>query len=209
VPVAAGNIDPHAGCPTDAVTTCGRTGLCDGTGACQRYPVGTTCGSASCVGDTFTPAAACDGLGMCRTPASANCAPYGCNTAARRCNAGCPAGDTICAAGAYCTGDESCYPRKDPGVACGSNHECKSLYCVDGACCGADCAYKCLSCTGSADLGTCTALPSGTVCAAATCADTVLTPARTCNGVGICQQATPVSCSPYACRTDVPSCQNQ
>ena len=69
-----------------------------------------------------------------------------------------------------------------------------------------DCAYKCLSCTGTFDLGTCTALPAGSVCAAGACMDGVLTPPRQCNGAGSCMQVVSASCSPYTCRTDAPLC---
>jgi len=93
------------------------------------------------------------------------------------CNRGCPAGDSICPAGAYCDGDESCFPQKDAGVACKSNHECKSGFCVDGACCGTACALKCLSCSGSGSLARCTALPAGAICDATS----------TCDGAGICR----------------------
>ena len=103
-------------------------------------PDGHVCGEQTCVGDTFTPVATCDGQGSCRTPPGVSCAPFGCHASAGRCNSGCPAGDSICPEGCYCAGDESCFPRKDPGVACGSNHECKSGFCVGGACCGAGCS---------------------------------------------------------------------
>jgi hypothetical protein len=134
MPTASGAADPRAICAPEAVTTCGRSGKCDGAGACQRYPTGTICAVSSCVGDTFTAAATCDFQGICRAPPSVSCAPYGCHASAGRCNAGCPSGDAICAAGYYCAGDESCFPKKDAGVACGSHHECQSRSCVDGAC---------------------------------------------------------------------------
>jgi hypothetical protein len=127
-------------CAQEQPSTCGRSGLCDGAGACQRYAVGTICAAASCIGDSFTAAATCDGLGVCRVPASVSCAPYGCNTTAGRCNRGCPSGDAICLPGYYCAGDESCFPQKDPGGVCSSHHECKSNLCAGGTCCGAGCA---------------------------------------------------------------------
>src|SRR4029079_19364654 len=83
---------------------------------------------------------------------------------------------------------------------------CCSVCSADAAGWGADCAFRCLSCTGASPLTTCMALPRGAVCAEATCAGAVMTPARTCNGAGICQQVTPISCSPYTCRTDAPLC---
>jgi len=206
-PVAAGARDPHAVCASEGTITCGATGMCDGTGACQRYPVGTICGTPSCVGNAFTPAPTCDGLGTCVTPSSVNCAPYGCNTSAARCNRGCPSGDAICDVGSYCTGDEICMLRKDPGTACGSNHECKSGYCVDGACCGSACTGKCLNCTAVNGVATCTVLAAGTVCAAPTCTGAVLKPASTCDGTGICVEPAATSCAPFGCRTDAPACQ--
>jgi len=177
VPIAAGSADPRASCPQESPATCGRTGKCDGSGGCTRWPAGTLCASATCAGDTLTPAATCDAVGMCSTPAAVSCAPFGCNMLAGVCNRGCPAGDSICPAGAYCDGDESCFPQKDAGVACKSNHECKSGFCVDGACCGTACALKCLSCSGSGSLARCTALPSGAICGATS----------TCDGAGICR----------------------
>ena len=208
VAIAAGARDPHAVCVSEGTITCGATGLCDGAGACQRYPVGTVCGTPRCVESTFTPAPTCDGLGKCVTPSGASCAPYGCNTSASACNRGCPSGDAICDVGFYCAGDESCFPRKDPGAACGSNHECKSGYCVDGACCGAACTGKCLNCTAVGGVANCTALAAGTVCAAQTCSAAVLTQARTCDGAGICRDVAPISCAPYTCRTDAPRCRS-
>jgi hypothetical protein len=35
-----------------------------------------------------------------------------------------------------------------------------------------------------------------------TCTGSTFTPARTCNGAGVCQVATPVSCAPYVCDPD-------
>jgi hypothetical protein len=134
VPVATGLPDPHAACVAESPATCGRTGTCDGVGGCLRYPAGTACAAATCAGDTWTPAATCDGQGSCLAPATVSCAPLGCNTAQGRCNAGCLAGDTICPAGAYCAGDESCFPRKDVGLACAGDHECKSGHCADDVC---------------------------------------------------------------------------
>jgi hypothetical protein len=135
-----------------------------------------------------------------------SCALNGCHPTAGRCYAGCPDGDLICPAGAYCTGDESCYPKKDRGVACATNHECKSGTCVDGACCSADCDSRCLICTGAFDSGTCTALPAGTVCAPGSCLVAVVIPPYVCNGAGTCVFPTAASCSPYTCRTDAPLC---
>ena len=53
-------------------------------------------------------------------------------------------------------------------------------------------------CNGS---GACRLYGAGAQCAAATCTGSTVTPARTCNGTGICQTATSSSCAPFACGT--------
>jgi hypothetical protein len=54
------------------------------------------------------------------------------------------------------------------------------------------------SCNGSA---ACRLYANGAVCAAATCSGTTFTPARTCNGSGICQTPAASSCGAYTCGT--------
>ncbi len=56
------------------------------------------------------------------------------------------------------------------------------------------------ACNGS---GACRLYGAGAQCAAATCAGTTFTPARTCNGTGTCQTATTSSCAPFACGAGV------
>ena len=46
-PVRA-DTDPDEECATEAKSTCGRTGTCDGAGACQRHPDGTVCATGCC-----------------------------------------------------------------------------------------------------------------------------------------------------------------
>ncbi len=53
-PAAAGT-DPRDQCAASAASTCGNTGQCDGTGACQLHPSGTACGAtASCTSNVET-----------------------------------------------------------------------------------------------------------------------------------------------------------
>jgi len=113
---------------------CRSCGIAGSLGVCVPVAAGLICAAPTCVGNTFTKAATCDGQGSCRTPASSSCGTAGCHPSGMRCYSGCPGGDATCLGGFYCTGDEECYPQKDPGVACGSNHECKSAFCVAGAC---------------------------------------------------------------------------
>jgi hypothetical protein len=58
---------------------------------------------------------------------------------------------------------------------------------TDGACNGA---------------GACRLYASGTTCAGMTCTGSTFTPARTCNGAGVCQTASSTSCAPYTCGTN-------
>ncbi|HEY0712225.1 MAG TPA: hypothetical protein VGF45_06105, partial [Polyangia bacterium] len=44
--------DTHDDCPTEAEATCGRTGSCNGAGACRFYPPNTVCRAGSCAGST-------------------------------------------------------------------------------------------------------------------------------------------------------------
>jgi hypothetical protein len=44
----------------------------------------------------------------------------------------CPGGDADCIAGAYCSGNEECAPRKAGGAPCASDHECISMKCLTG-----------------------------------------------------------------------------
>ena len=41
-------IDPDGDCNVEAPETCGKTGMCDGAGACKLHPDGTACGSTCC-----------------------------------------------------------------------------------------------------------------------------------------------------------------
>src|SRR4051812_37392799 len=57
--------DPGDRCPTEAATTCGTTGVCDGTGACERYSgnAGVVCAAEACVGFMRTTTGTCDSAG--------------------------------------------------------------------------------------------------------------------------------------------------
>jgi hypothetical protein len=70
--------------------------------------------------------------------------------------------------------------------------------------CPAEAASTCRRAGGCDGAGACRLHASGTVCVAATCTSGSETPARTCNGSGLCQAAASRACSPYACGT--PSC---
>ncbi len=112
VAVPAGQ-DPLNQCADAGATSCGLNGLCNGSGACQKYAAGTSCGSVTCAGSTLTPAAACDGNGTCVTPATSACTPYVCGTNA--CKTSCTT-SADCVSPAVCTANVC--STGCPGVYC-------------------------------------------------------------------------------------------
>ncbi len=100
--------DPDAECPVEPSSTCGRSGGCDGAGACARYAEGTTCGSGGtcsngtcakvpiCVDDTTVQ----DALGATRS-----CGAFRCRDG--ECIARCTS-TSDCAAGLQCGTDGNC-----------------------------------------------------------------------------------------------------
>ena len=226
VPVGA---DPRNECPDEGVASCGRSGSCDGTGACALYVAGAICRAQSCDGATVSHAARCDGAGACGTAASDSCGAYMCNAAGDNCRADC-ASNADCRGGAVCV-NGSCGP-KPPGAACAVASDCASGFCVTGVCCATACTGTCRSCAIAGSEGQCIAVPagadplsqcadegaascghdgacdgagacrhyaSGTVCAAASCGGAMSMPARTCNGGGSCLMVVPASCGAYTC----------
>ena len=99
--VANGAYDPAGICKDQGATTCGTNGKCQ-TGACQKYPSGTSCAAATCpaASSTFTGGSTCDGNGTCVKPAARSCAPFLCGAGA--CKPSCIA-NTDCAPPAVCT----------------------------------------------------------------------------------------------------------
>jgi hypothetical protein len=186
-PVQAGQ-DPDGDCPTDAPTSCGRDGTCDGKGACNKYGSTTKCQDPSCAGSLFTAAGTCNN-GACSVPAAVDCKQSAC-TAAEGCRQGCTS-DADCAASSYCAG-ASCAARKMNGSTCSVGDECTSLACVDGVCCESACTAKCYACsnakTGQAS-GKCAPVTAGTDMDGE-CPDTPMSGCGTegvCDGAGNCR----------------------
>jgi hypothetical protein len=92
--------DPRDQCPVEAASTCGSTGMCDGTGACDKYPAGTVCQEMGCTGFMLTSAFRCDGAGVCVATAGQSCTPFNCGTDGRCL--------TICMSDADCIAPSSC-----------------------------------------------------------------------------------------------------
>jgi hypothetical protein len=127
-PVPAGVPDTRALCRDLGAASCLENGRCDGRGGCQRYAPGTFCTAPRCQGNFLTLAGTCTPLGTCVAPVQ-DCAPYTCLPDVPMCGGGCPAGDSVCAPGAYCSGNEVCMLRKAAGAPCASDHECVSNTC--------------------------------------------------------------------------------
>jgi hypothetical protein len=140
--------DPHADCGTEASSSCGdSTGVCDGAGACEKWPVGTPCGdAASCSAGVQTNPDQCDGLGECANAGTVDCGLYACGAAA--CNSTCSA-DADCGAGAYCAAP-ACAEKQVLGAACAGSNQCASGFCADGFCCDAACNGTCEACSAAA-----------------------------------------------------------
>jgi hypothetical protein len=222
--------DPRDECPVAAASTCGSTGMCDGTGACDKYPAGTVCQEMGCTGSTLTSAFRCDGAGACVQTAGQSCAPFNCATDGRCL--------TICTGDADCVAPNSCINgscgKKPIGAACGGGPECNSGFCEQGVCCGAACTGTCRSCNVPGSVGTCTNVPdgsdplgqcadqgattcgsdgacdgkaacrlyaSGTQCIPPACTGGTATLPGRCDGMGMCARGTQQPCEPYACGT--------
>jgi hypothetical protein len=91
--------DPDNECPSMPASTCGTIGACNGTGACQLYPAGTTCTAPTCNTGTQTTAGTCDGAGTCTPGVMSSCSPYVCGPTACK---------TSCAAPSDCAGGFTC-----------------------------------------------------------------------------------------------------
>jgi MYXO-CTERM domain-containing protein len=184
----AGIADSHDNCADQGVAMCQHDGLCDGSGHCSDYPMGTPCGPTTCVNNVPT-GYACNGTGTCLPSMLTDCMAYACSNGA--CNATCTT-DQDCASTAYCDAGV-CKTRGTAGKPCSSKDECASMLCVDGYCCNAPCSGQCEACNVPQAEGTCVPVSgnpigarpacmgatSGNPCSAAQCDGTVRT---TCNG---------------------------
>jgi len=152
--------DPGDRCPTQTADTCGTTGVCDGTGACERFSgnAGVVCALEACEGSTRTTTATCDSAGGCTGATMQSCAPYQCATDGKTCRTTCTT-DADCVAPNTCVGG-SC-GKKPIGASCGGNDECNSTFCAQGKCCMTACAGTCKSCAIAGSEGTCKNVPDG------------------------------------------------
>jgi hypothetical protein len=125
------NQDPDEECPTEPVSSCGRTGVCSGNRSCQLYAAGTVCVAASCAtASSANLADTCDGLGTCVDRGIQSCAPYVCAGGVCR---------TSCSSNADCVSGYSCKTStgqclKNDGQSCTANSECLNNACCSGVC---------------------------------------------------------------------------
>ena len=164
VAVARGKDPAHGSCATQAASSCGTNGLCDGMGACQFHKAGTVCGDAACdpASNSLTPERRCDGNGVCvaATGGALSCAPFMCNAAGTGCADHCADGDVAaCVLPNVCSGG-SC-GKVGNGIPCRNAAQCQSGFCVDGVCCNAPCSEQCMACDVAGAVGTCSQVPAG------------------------------------------------
>ena len=124
--------DPENECEAEDASTCGRNGMCDGLGVCQKYDVSIQCQDAFCsTGTESTKAAFCDGAGICVTTGleKTNCTPYTCNNTTGVCGGG-DCSVNPCSAGYYCDSSNVCQQKKPNGTICTDNVQCSSADCT-------------------------------------------------------------------------------
>jgi MYXO-CTERM domain-containing protein len=149
-PVTSGK-DPGNDCSAEQPSTCGRTGNCNGSGGCELYPVGASCGDTQCTDHALgehsvQTSVACDGFGKCASNSTMDCGSYRC--AGPVCLLAC-ASSADCIETTYCSGSGECVPKSDDGAACTSAAQCASGFCADKVCCSSSCADVCMTCAGS------------------------------------------------------------
>jgi hypothetical protein len=142
-PVVA-STDPDNECAPENPNTCGKTGFCDGSGACQFWASGTVCVGATCKdATTALQSQVCNGSGACVPALQQSCVPYTCSAGA--CNNSCVI-DAQCAPGYFCNGSQ-CVVKKTNGSSCNNTNECSSGNCVDSVCCDTACTGTCQACS--------------------------------------------------------------
>jgi hypothetical protein len=208
-PVSAAT-DPNDECAVQAPQSCGRTGLCDGQGACSLYASGTECAPRSCAGPAVENAPdTCDGSGACVDRGTVDC-PTGYACSGTACTTSCSV-DGDCIAEHYCKSG-SCSPDEPNGTACASAAQCASGHCVDGVCCDAACDGACRACSaakkgqgadGACDVVVADSDPDGE-CPADPGFPASCGPDGECDGTGQCRAfaKTSVSCGTTTCQSN-------
>ena len=188
--------DPRNECNDQGAANCGQDGLCDGAGACRKYPNGTGCGAAACGGLIHYAARKCASGSCLQAVPDDNCDDDNPCTADSCAADGCHHGEVIGPCGpASCLGAWHYFaPQCGSGLCqpAAQDQQClDSNPCTDDACTVAGCAFTDnaarQSCydgpAGTAGVGRCTA---GTrTCASGAwgaCAGEVVPASESCNG---------------------------
>ncbi|MFT3771992.1 MAG: hypothetical protein QM820_41830 [Minicystis sp.] len=180
--------DPNNVCNDQGATSCGTNGVCDGLGACQKYPSGTVCAGAACNSNTLTKQKTCNGSGTCVTPnpATQGCSPYLCVAASNACTTTCSV-DNDCFTGNWCNAG-TCTAKLANGSTCTGANQCTNGSCVDGYCCNNACNTACQACSAAkkqsgAGNGTCGNAKTGQADPRGVCTTTAQT---SCGQDGLC-----------------------
>jgi hypothetical protein len=160
MPVEVGEPDPHGLCVDENRASCGRNGLCDGAGGCQKYPVGTVCYDSSCFSGTeVTLPSRCNADGVCEAGPRQGCAPYACMGG--KCLSSCTSNDH-CSRMSLCDANGTCQGDKALGAACAGDADCGTAgKCRQGVCCATECDGGCMSCALAGSEGSCLPVPAG------------------------------------------------
>jgi hypothetical protein len=157
--------DPDDECSQDSPATCLRNGYCNGVGACDTWPQGTDCSTATTGKNTCSGNKAvgwiCPGNGVACNQATSgvDCGPQKCVNGA--CAPCVTSADCLDPNASYCNPSGTCLARKVQGASCGTGDECLSTFCVDGVCCAEVCDKQCEWCGDPAQPGVCEVAPEG------------------------------------------------
>jgi hypothetical protein len=174
--------------------------ICNGAGTCLSVTTA-SCGLYVCGGSTCktmcATAADCISGHYC---AGTTCTPLKAQGAACASSVECTTGscvDGVCCESA-CSGACNACANAKTGAANGLCRAVTAGTDPDGECTADDVSTCGLDgqCDGA---GACRRWQSGSTCVAESCAGTTYTPARTCDGAGVCQTVTTSSCNAYAC----------
>ena len=170
------NTDPLDACAASPPDTCGKTGVCDGKGACATYSQGTSCTYSACASPTSaTLNSACNVSGECKPLATVAC-QLGYQCVAGVCKSGCQS-NTDCDAslGFVCTQEGVC--KQPKGGACNGDASCSTGACQWGSCCLPNADGVCIKPLGTecATGGECASgMCSSGVCCSTSCDGTCL-----------------------------------
>ena len=147
--LAAAGQDPHGDCQDDGSPNCGANGLCDGAGACAKYPVQPGCTPSPCSADVDCTSGFCaDGI-CCQTACAGSC--RACTAAKKGSGVDGVCGDVAagtdpdgecaqdpgypssCKSDGFCNGGGACRSYATSGTPCGA------VACSAGVLAGSEC----------------------------------------------------------------------